>query len=269
MKATVTQLAVHRRELMRHELRTSALREPEPDEITVKVELFGLSANNVTYVALGNQLRYFDFFPLDADWSALPVWGVGSVIASQSASVALGTRLFGFFPAASHATLKVATASGSGVRAERPAIGRELTLYNQYSIAERDPLYLPDREELMVVMRPLLMTGLALADYLVVNERRGADIVVVSSAASKTSYGLAAALKRQGSTQVVGLASAASLPAAAALAVYDRLLRYDELASLDPGATVAYIDVAGDASLRQRLAAHPESLLFALRTTPA
>lgn len=253
MQQTVNQLVVHRQDPARHELRTTTLAEPKLGEALVRVELFGLSANNVTYAALGEQLSYSNFFPVDASWSALPVWGVGEVIGGNAESAPVGTRLFGYFPAASHALLTLGEASPLGLRAERPGMSAQMSLYNQYTVAGQDRLYLPDREDWMVVLRPLFLTGILLADYLQVRERFGAEVIAISSAASKTSYGLALALRQLGEGQLVGLASPGSSAAAAARDVYDRVVRYDELASLDRTQSIVHVDVAGSPSVRAGL----------------
>lgn len=256
MRQTVTQLLVHRRERMRHELRQSELAAPEAGDVIVRIERFGLSANNVTYAALGDALHYFSFFAVDEEWSALPVWGVASVVESRSELLPVGARLFGFFPAASHATLRIAASTPTGVRADRPQIPREFALYNQYTVADRDPAYLADREGFMVVLRPLFMTGLVLADYLVAKQRLGAELVVISSAASKTAYGVAAALRLRGESDVVGIASTPMVAAAAALDAYSLVRSYDQLTFLASKRSVVYVDVAGSREVRDRLAAH-------------
>jgi NADPH:quinone reductase-like Zn-dependent oxidoreductase len=248
-------LVVHHHEPMKHELQLVASQEPKESELSVRVDAFGLTSNNVTYAALGKQLHYFEFFPVQGPWSALPVWGVGTVTASRAAGIGEGARLYGYFPAAQATTLRVSGTTPNGFRVDRPNLPPEHALYGQYALLDRDPLYLADREELMTVMRPLFLTGLLLADYLTVSQCLGAEAVLISSAASKTSYGLAHALRAAGQTQVLGLASARSADRARTLACYDRVFDYDELSALDPARSVVYVDVAGSTPLRTSLAA--------------
>lgn len=256
MSRNVTQLAVHRHVPLRHELKTQALPDARDSEVVVRVEFFGLSANNVTYAALGKQLRYFEFFPIDEDWSALPVWGVGSVIESKAESVPIGTRLFGYFPAASHAILRVGAITPTGLQCARDFLPREFGAYNQYGVAGRDPFYLDEREPLMVVTRPLFLTGLLLTDYLTVKDRLGAEVLLISSAASKTAYGLAAALHAAGAATVLGLASSGGQRVADTFGIYERILPYEALETLNPSQSVLYVDISGSQPLRTRLAAH-------------
>lgn len=262
MTDLITQLIVHRHERMRHEIRTTPRPDPQEGEVLVAIEKFGLTSNNVTYAALGNALPYYDFFPTDEQWSSLPVWGVGTVVASRADGTPEGVRVHGFFPAASHVTMQVGAQTPMGFSAQRPAIPPDFAFYNQYTLVDRDPMERPGHEDLTVVMRPLFLTGLLLADYLTLEERmRGAEVVLVSSAASKTSYGLASALREAGGKTIVGLASERSKAAAEAMGPYDRVLLYDELESLAGSPSTVYVDVSGDTAVRERLAAHLDGAL--------
>ena len=49
----------------------------------LRVERFGLTANNVTYGAFGDQLGYWQFFAAPEGWGRIPVWGFGEVVASR------------------------------------------------------------------------------------------------------------------------------------------------------------------------------------------
>jgi hypothetical protein len=255
MTGTAQTLVVHHHDPMRVDFQTVPVPPLGPSEILLRVDKFGLTSNNVTYAALGKKLRYFEFFPVSADWSALPVWGVGTVIGSTASDVSEGTRVYGYFPAATHATLAVAGATATGFRVRRN-LPPEYGFYDLYSDASKDPLYLPEQEDMMVVMRPLFLTGVLLADYLAVSDFMGAGAVLVSSAASKTAYGMAAALQQGRTARVVGLASSASKGIAASMGVYDAVLTYDELRKLPPSEPVVYVDIAGSRSIRDKLAKH-------------
>ena len=70
-------------------------------QVRVEVELFALTANNITYAAMGDAMHYWDFYPSgDADWGIIPVWGFATRdrIASwrsargRAASTATGPR---------------------------------------------------------------------------------------------------------------------------------------------------------------------------------
>src|SRR5882724_11424501 len=72
-------------------------------ELLVRIEKFGLSANNVTYAVLGKSaiINYFDFFPTgETGWGRVNVWGIGVVEASRHPELARGERMYGYFPLA-------------------------------------------------------------------------------------------------------------------------------------------------------------------------
>ena len=52
-----------------------------PDEaLLIKVDRFALTANNITYAVLGDQLKYWQLFPAPENFGNIPVWGFGEVI---------------------------------------------------------------------------------------------------------------------------------------------------------------------------------------------
>ena len=63
-------------EVKRDDLRTTRAVEGEPvagdSEVLLRVEVFALTSNNVTYAVFGDAMRYWAFFPASADG-----WGIG------------------------------------------------------------------------------------------------------------------------------------------------------------------------------------------------
>ena len=53
----------------------SELPELEPGQALLRVETFGLTANNITYAVLGEMMSYWDFFPAEDGWGRVPMWG--------------------------------------------------------------------------------------------------------------------------------------------------------------------------------------------------
>ena len=108
----------------RHDLRNCKLIETRlpdadalPDEaLLVKVDRFAFTANNITYATLGEQLKYWQLFPAPEGFGNIPVWGFGEVIASRHPSIAIGERLFGYFPMATHLVIEAAEVSKRGLR---------------------------------------------------------------------------------------------------------------------------------------------------------
>src|SRR5215212_11921980 len=76
--------------------------EPEPGQALLRVDTFGLTANNVTYAVLGEMMSYWDFFPAPEGWGRVPMWGFAEVESSRAEGVDPGTRLFGYLPPSSH-----------------------------------------------------------------------------------------------------------------------------------------------------------------------
>ena len=53
------------------------------DGLLVRVDRFALTANNITYAVMGDQLKYWSLFPAPDGFGNIPVWGFGDVIASK------------------------------------------------------------------------------------------------------------------------------------------------------------------------------------------
>ena len=88
-----------------------------------------------------------------------------------------------------------------------------------------------------------------LADQLEDNRYFGADVLVMSSASSKTAYGAAFLLKGNG-PEIVGLTSPGNVEFTESLGCYDRVVAYDEVSELDATRPTAYLDVLGSTDLR-------------------
>ncbi|MBY0423108.1 MAG: DUF2855 family protein, partial [Parvularculaceae bacterium] len=74
-----------------------------PGGIVLEIENFALTANNITYGVVGDQIGYWRFFPsTEEGWGIIPVWGIARVVATRSSEIGLGERLYGYFPMASH-----------------------------------------------------------------------------------------------------------------------------------------------------------------------
>lgn len=238
-----------------------AQRPLQPGEARLAVQRFSLTANNITYAAFGEAMRYWDFFPSgDAALGCLPVWGFATVAESQVDGLAVGRRVWGYYPAGTHLVVAPSKVSAHGFT-DGAAHRRELALvYNQYQFCDADPGYRADLEDLQAVLRPLFMTSFLIDDFLGVNGFFGATQVLLSSASSKTAVGTAhcLALRRgqPGAPRIVGLTSPGKLAYCRSLGCYDELLAYDALPSLDAATPTVYMDFSGDAPLRRAIHGH-------------
>ena len=83
------------------------LSKPGEGEILVAIDKFAVTANNFTYAASGDMFGYRQFYPTGEDsWGKVTVWGIGDVLASHAEGIAIGERLYGFFPMASHVLMR-------------------------------------------------------------------------------------------------------------------------------------------------------------------
>jgi len=218
-------------------------------EVQLRVDRFGLSANNVTYGAFGDAMSYWQFFPAaEEGWGRVPVWGFGDVVASCVEGIEVGERFYGYFPMSTYVTLRP-TPSGAGF-VDGAEHRRDLpSVYNQYL---RTP---PDAEHLdeTLLLRPLFATSFLIEAFLRDHGHFGAEAIVLSSASSKTAYGLAFLLARAGDgPRVVGLTSPGNRAFVESLDVYDRILTYDEIDALAGGdEPLVFVDMAGDAAVRE------------------
>jgi hypothetical protein len=237
--------------------RTELVEVPTPrigaGQALLKVDRVGMTANNVTYAVFGDAMKYWDFFPAEAPWGRVPLWGFGVVERSAVPGLAEGTRLYGYYPTGSHLVVEPTKLDARGFRDASAHRQHLPTPYNGLTTTGEDPAYEAAREDLQVLYRPLFLTSFLLADFLTDNDLFGAGAAVISSASSKTAYG--AAFLLQGRTRTVGLTSEANVAFTESLGCYDQVLTYDEVGQLPTSRTV-YIDVAGNAGVRRAVHEH-------------
>jgi hypothetical protein len=229
-----------------------------PGEAALAVDRFALTANNVTYAVAGDMMSYWGFFPAEAGWGRVPVWGFGDVVRSRHDAVAEGERFYGYFPMSSRLVIRPGRATPTSVvdtsdhRASLPPI------YNQYLRTGADPLYDRDTEDRQMLFRPLFLTAFLLDDFLAERELGGARAVLLTSASSKTAIGLASILAANGRAPggVVGLTSKRNAAFVEGLGCYDRVVTYDDVRSIAADTAVAIVDMAGDAALLETLHRH-------------
>jgi len=256
-----TMFAVGRTDLRRtrwHETPPVALRS---GEARLRIDLFALTANNVTYGAFGEAMHYWDFFPTgDAGTGCIPVWGFATVSESLVEGVDVGERFYGYWPMADEivlAPVRIAATQffdGAQHRRELPSV------YNRYLRCSSDPTYRRENESLNALLEPLFTTSFLIDDFLAESEFFGANTLLISSASSKTAYGLGFCLARRrgqpGAPKVVGLTSPANLAFTRQLGCYDDVVAYADVTTLPAGDFAVYVDMSGDAMLRAAVHGH-------------
>lgn len=255
-------LVIGRDELDRTAILEHPVPEPGPGEALLRVDRVGVTANNVTYARLGEQMRYWSFFPSDEGWGRVPLWGFADVEASNADGVEVGTRVYGYLPTSSHLVVRPEPADAgfrdaSEHRAELPGP------YNVYLATAIDPGYRADHEDLQILYRPLFITSFMLDDYLADQGFFGAETLLMSSASSKTAYGTAFCTRlRDGRPRLVGLTSPGNVAFTESLGCYDEVVGYGDVTGLDAGAKTLYVDVSGNPRLRETIHGHFNNLVF-------
>lgn len=245
----MTDFLVKRGDLRECRIAESAVPEPGPGEARLRIDSFGLTANNITYAVFGEHMSYWDFFPAEAGWGRVPVWGFAEVEQSQADGVARGTRVYGYLPPSSHLLVTPADAGRHGFRDGAPHRAKLAAAYQRYLVTDGDPLYRSDTEAIQMLLRPLFTTSFLIDDQLADEELSARGTILISSASSKTAIGVAFLLARRDGVEVVGLTSPRSVEFVEGLGVYSRTVSYEEVDSL-PLRPTTFVDIAGDGNVR-------------------
>jgi hypothetical protein len=224
-------------------------------EAVLRIDTFGFSANNITYAAYADMLRYWDHFPAaDPAWGRVPVWGFAEVLDSGHPDLPVGERLFGYLPMATHVVIAPDRVTARDLHDASPHRSALAAAYTTLTRTAGDALYDPGREPEQMLLRPLFFTAFLIDDHL--DDTGGTEgAVVLSSASSKTAIGTAFLLHRRGTAHVVGLTSASNRAFVEGLGIYDEVRTYDEVGQLERRPAV-FLDFAGDAGARQSVHRH-------------
>jgi hypothetical protein len=229
-------------------------------QLLLKMVRFAFTANNISYAHSGEALRYWDFFPTGrAGWGKLPVWGFADVAASAHPDIAVGERLYGFLPMATHLVVDAVKVSEDGLSDGASHRAELNPIYNRYVRTQNVAGYEPDSEPINALLRPMFLTSFLLDDFLRDNDVFGATHIIASSASSKTAYGMAFFLHQNLSRDdyaIVGLTSARNVDFVTSLGIYDQVLTYDQVAQLPADVPAVYVDFAGNGALRRQLHEH-------------
>jgi Protein of unknown function (DUF2855) len=211
----------------------------------LRLDTFAMTSNNITYAAMGGgELGYWDFFPAMEGWGRPPCWGFATVEESNSEHVAVGARLYGYFPIGTHLDVRPARVTPNGFFDAAEHRKAKSPVYNQYLSTSTDPAYISDREGEQSLFRPLYATGWWAADFI----HRGDPVpgtVIFTSASAKTALATAHQLKSLSGAKLIGLTSARNLDYAKGTGLYDQAATYEEAAELVPQGPATYVDFLG------------------------
>lgn len=247
-------LEIDRADITRSRVVTTEMPTAAPaDSVVLRLDSFALTANNVSYAVAGDFLDYWGFFPAsEPGWGRLPVMGFATVTASDVTGVDVGSRWFGFYPAADHHVVQPVVRNGGMVdmadhrAAHAPA-------YRQFDPA--DPAASDEDDAYYLLLRGLFITSHLCEDFLRDNGMFGAEQVLVTSASSKTSLALAHELRVQRSARSVGLTSPRNLGFVRATGLYDEVITYADIEAL-PVVPSVVVDMAGNSDVLRRVHEH-------------
>lgn len=249
-------IEIDRRDIRRLACVEQALRPLAEGEVRLVVEGFALTANNVTYAATGDILKYWQFFPATTDGKGLvPVWGHARVSESRSDVLAVGALLYGFLPMAEGLVIHPAPRGAAGVSDMAGHRQGLSPIYNFYAHADEADL---ENRARRAIFHPLLATSWLIADFLADNGWFGAEQVVVSSASGKTGLGLCRFLgdHRPDGPKIVGLTSGRNKAFVQGLGLCDAVVTYDRIADDIARTASVFVDMAGSAEIRRDLHRH-------------
>ncbi len=222
-------------------------------EVRLRIESFAVTANNVTYAVAGNSMGYWNFFPADEGQGVVPMWGHAIVEQSNHDAIKPGERVYGYIPMGTHLDVlpaKITDGSFFDSAAHRLPMS---PIYNQYSRIAADPEHDPARENQRMIFAPLFKTGFLIEDFMRRNYWFGGQALVMTSASSKTSLGLASCAKNLSpNVKRIGLTSAGNIKFTLATGLYDEVLTYDQLTDLKSVPSIA-VDFAGNSAVLHQI----------------
>jgi Protein of unknown function (DUF2855) len=224
-------------------------------EALLRVERFGMTANNVTYGVMGEAMSYWDFFPAQDGWGRIPMWGFAEVESSNAEGVEPGTRIYGYLPPSSHLLVTPADADERGFLDGSPHRAALPSAYHRYLATAHDPFYSVASEDMQLLLRPLFFTSFLIDDQLDDEGLTGEGPILISSASSKTAIAAAFLLAQREGVELIGLTSPRNAEFIAGLGIYASTVGYDEIGSLARG-PATFVDVAGDGAVRQAVHSH-------------
>ncbi len=251
----MTDFLVKRDDLRECRVEESDAPEIDAGQALLRVDTFGLTANNVTYAVFGDAMSYWDFFPAADGWGRVPMWGFAEVAASDAENVEVGTRVYGYLPSSSHLVVTPTGAGESGFVDGSPHRAELPSAYHRYLPTTADRFYRADTEAMQMLLRPLFFTSFLIDDQLADEGLTERGPIVVASASSKTAIAAAFLLAQREEVELIGLTSPRNAEFVEGLGIYDRTVAYDAIESLDRG-PATFVDIAGDGAVRLAVHGH-------------
>ena len=221
--------------------------------IRLRIESFSVTANNITYAVIGDMFGYWNFFPAEGDHGVVPMWGHAVVTESRHPDIAVGERVYGYLPMGTHLDVlpgKVSNGGFTDLAAHRQPMS---PIYNQYSRLNADPEHDPAKEAERMLFGPLFKTGFLIEAMLRREGWFGSQNLIMTSASSKTSMGLASVAKDLSpDVKRIGITSNGNVEFVSGTGLYDEVIAYDDVGNLPKVASVA-VDFAGNSGLLRNI----------------
>lgn len=249
MSQTSSDFIVARNDIRDHKLVETVLPALSEGQILVKVDKFAFTSNNVTYAAFGEAMQYWDFFPAPDGYGRIPVWGFGDVVESHCDGIAVGERLYGYLPMSSHVVLTPSRIRPAGFVEAGDHRSHLALVYNQYARVAGDATYDAAHEDAQSLLGPLFKTAFFIDDLIADSEFFGAKAVVLTSASSKTSLGVAYLMSQRPDIEVIGLTSSGNKAFVEGTGYYDRVVTYDAVGTIPADLPIVLVDMAGNAGV--------------------
>ena len=240
---------VNKRDLTQATVHNQTLPALGDGEVRLLIESFSVTANNVTYAVIGDMFGYWNFFPAEGDMGVVPMWGHAIVAESQHPDILVGERVYGYLPMGTHLDVlpgKVTPGGFTDMAEHRQPMS---PIYNQYSRLAADPEHDPAKEAERMLFGPLFKTGFLIESMFRRESWFGAQNLVMTSASSKTSMGLASVANDLSPTvRRIGLTSTGNVDFVEGTGLYDEVIAYDDMDALSRTPSVC-VDFAGNSSL--------------------
>lgn len=255
MGKQINSLWVKKSELSQSEWHSLPLPELAGGAVLLAVEKYALTANNITYATVGDGFGYWNFFPVDdAQWGIVPVWGFAKVVQSNHPDIAVGERVYGYLPMASHLVVAPGNITDAGFVDSAEHRQGLAIIYNQYHRLGTDA---GKGEEERALYQPLFTTSFLIEDFMRKDDWYGAKALLLTSASSKTALGLAMTARNLSpGIRRIGLTSQGNRDFVEKTGLYDQVLTYDDLEKADRDQPIVSVDFAGNSKLLAAIHGH-------------
>ena len=230
----------------------NSLPDMQEGEVLFEIDKYAFTSNNITYAVVGEQIKYWDFFPAASPWGIVPVWGFAKVVVSKNSSVEVGERFYGYFPMSNYLIARPGNVKPSGFFDVSEHRKHLAPIYNYYSCNAADPGYQKEKEDFQPIIKPLFATSFLIYYFLKDNDFFEAENIIITSASSKTALGLAFLLnknKKEDGKKIIGLTSDKNSEFVINSGYYDEVINYSNILKNMSHKSTVIIDFAGNSVL--------------------